>query len=274
MESGWTAPRAAPRCAVCPFRAVPLGDNDRVKPFLLIATRPEDEVAQSEYEAVLRLTGLEPEQLRHILLDRTPMPPVDLEEISGIIVGGSPYNTSDDAASKSADQVRAERELGELLDRVVEADFPFFGACYGVGTLGVHQGAIVDRTYGEPVSGIDVELTDAGREDPLVRASGVPDSFLAFVGHKEAVHVLPEHAVLLATGQGCPVQMFRVGSSQYATQFHPELDNDGLVGRIRAYRDNGYFDPAEEEELIERVRPVDVHHAAKLLRAFVQLHAR
>ncbi|PWH07301.1 glutamine amidotransferase [Brachybacterium endophyticum] len=245
-----------------------------MKPFLLIATRPEDEVAASEYEATLRLTGLAPEQLHHLQLDRTPMPEIDLEDISGIIVGGSPYNTSDEADTKSEDQKRAERELGELLDRVVEADFPFFGACYGVGTLGVHQGAIVDRTYGEPVGGIDVELTAAGREDPLVKASGVPDSFLAFVGHKEAVHVLPAHAVLLATGQRCPVQMFRVGSCQYATQFHPELDNDGLIGRIHAYRDNGYFDPAEEEALIERVSPVDVHHAAKLLRAFVEVHAR
>lgn len=274
MASEYTGRRAAPRCAVCPFPAVPLSDNDRVKPFLLIATRPEDEVAQSEYEAVLRLTGLEAAQLQHIQLDRTPMPPVDLEEISGIIVGGSPYNTSDDAASKSSDQVRAERELGELLDRVVEADFPFFGACYGVGTLGVHQGAIVDRTYGEPVSGIDVELTDAGREDPLIRASGVPDSFLAFVGHKEAVHVLPEHAVLLATGQGCPVQMFRVGTSQYATQFHPELDVPSIIERARAYRDHGYFSPDEMEEIFTELRHVEADQPPRLLRAFAELFAR
>ena len=34
--------------------------------------------------------------------------------------------------------------VADLLDRVVEADFPFFGACYGVGTLACHQGAVVD----------------------------------------------------------------------------------------------------------------------------------
>jgi GMP synthase (glutamine-hydrolysing) len=29
--------------------------------------------------------------------------------------------------------------LHGLLDRVINADFPFFGACYGIGTLGNHQ---------------------------------------------------------------------------------------------------------------------------------------
>ena len=42
-------------------------------------------------------------------------------------------------------QHRVEAELAGLLDDVVAADFPFLGACYGVGTLGVHQGGVVDR---------------------------------------------------------------------------------------------------------------------------------
>jgi GMP synthase (glutamine-hydrolysing) len=246
----------------------------RVKPFLLIATRPEDEAAQGEYEAIARFSGLAAEDLVHIQLDRAPLPPLDLDAVSGIIVGGSPYNTSDPQETKSADQVRAESELSTLLDEVVARDVPFFGACYGVGTLGVHEGAIVDHAYGEPVGGIEVSLTDEGRADPLLRAAGVPDTFTAFVGHKEAVHRLPPHAVLLATGTGAPVQMFRIGRNQYATQFHPELDADGLVGRIHIYRDNGYFDPEEMADLIDRVSTVDVRHAPKLLRAFAETYAR
>ena len=53
--------------------------------------------------------------------------------------------------------------------------------------------------------------------------------FEAFVGHKEAVRDLPAHAVRLASSPACPVQAFRVGQHVYATQFHPELDIDGLV---------------------------------------------
>jgi GMP synthase (glutamine-hydrolysing) len=246
----------------------------RVKPFLLIATRPEDEAAQGEYEAIARFSGLAPEDLVHIQLDRTVMPPLDLDAISGIIVGGSPYNTSTPREHKTSDQLRAEAELSSLLDQVVARDVPFFGACYGVGTLGVHEGAVVDHTYGESVGGIEISLTEEGRADPLVRAAGIPDRFTAFVGHKEAVRELPPHAALLATGTDAPVQMFRIGRNQYATQFHPELDADGLVGRIHIYRENGYFAPEEMEALIDRVSRVDVRHAPKLLRAFAETYAR
>ncbi|MCL6424220.1 glutamine amidotransferase [Brachybacterium sp. JHP9] len=245
-----------------------------MRPFLLIATRPEDDAARGEYEAVLRFTGLEPEQLRHVRIHDAPLPPIDLEEISGIILGGSPFNTSDPDEEKSPEQRRAESDLAALLDEVVEADFPFFGACYGVGTLGVHQGGLIDRTYGEAVGGVTVTLTEEGLADPLVREAGVPAQFTGFVGHKEAVTQLPAHAVLLGSGENAPVQMFRVRENLYATQFHPELDAAGLEHRIRVYRDNGYFDPAEMEDLIARVREVDTHHAAALLGAFARRYAR
>jgi GMP synthase (glutamine-hydrolysing) len=45
---------------------------------------------------------------------------------------------------------------------VVERHFPVFGACYGVGTLGVHQGGVVDRTYGEPIGAVEIGLTPGG----------------------------------------------------------------------------------------------------------------
>src|SRR3712207_9099811 len=60
-------------------------------------------------------------------------------------------------------------------------------------------------------------------------------------------------AVLLATSPRCPVQMFRVNSNMYATQFHPELDVPGIVTRVRVYQHAGYFAPAEVPELIDRL---------------------
>src|SRR5690606_17832723 len=155
----------------------------------LLATRGEDRVADDEYAAMARFGGLQPGQLRRVRLEAAPMPPIDLDDYSGILVGGSPFNASDPAEEKSPTQTRVEEELATLLDDVVARDFPFFGACYGVGTLGVHQGGVVDRTYGEPVGAVPVTLTDAGRDDPVF--AGMPPVFDAFVGHKEAVHTLP-----------------------------------------------------------------------------------
>jgi GMP synthase (glutamine-hydrolysing) len=243
-----------------------------VKPFLLLATRAEDVAADGEYDAVLRYGGLEPENLHRVRLERDPMPAIDLDDYSGIIVGGGPFNSSDPETSKSATQRRVETEFAALLDEVVPRDFPFLGACYGVGTLGVHQGGVIDRTYGEPVGPTVITLTPEGIADPLL--AGLPSSFDALVGHKEAVRALPPRAVLLASSADCPVQMFRIGSNLYATQFHPELDVPGIRERIEVYRDHGYFEPDEYEEVLERASSRQIVHPHRILRAFVERYAR
>jgi GMP synthase (glutamine-hydrolysing) len=242
-----------------------------VKPFLLLASRAEDAAAEDEYAAYLRYGGLAPEQLRRIRLEAAPLPDLELSEYSGVIVGGSPFTSSDPADHKSATQHRVERELAALLDRIVDQDFPFLGACYGVGTLGTHQGAVIDRTFGEPLGGVEIELTDAGAADPVLR--GMPRRFTAFTGHKEACTSLPPHAVLLASSQACPVQMFRIKENLYATQFHPELDVEGLVTRIDIYRHAGYFPPESAEDLMAAARRFTVTEPMTILKNFAARYA-
>jgi len=243
------------------------------RPFLLISTRDDPQAAADEVRGFLAAADLSPDDLVVHALDAAPLPAdLDLDAYSGILLGGGPFNSSDHPARKSTTQVRVEAELAALLDRVVELDFPFLGACYGVGTLGVHQGGTVDRTHGEPVGTAHIELTDAGALDPI--ATGLPRDFDAFVGHKEAISKLPGNAVLLATSATCPVQMFRIGANLYATQFHPELDADGLATRIEVYRDAGYFPPETAGELTELAHAADVSHAARVLRNFVRMYRR
>ncbi len=200
------------------------------------------------------------------------MPALDLDDYSGVIVGGSPFNASDATETKSAVQRRVEAELAALLDEVVERDIPFLGACYGVGTLGVHQGGVVDRTYGEAVGAVPVTLTAEGRTDPVF--DDMPDTFDAFVGHKEAIHVPPPHAVVLASSPGCPVQAFRIKRNLYATQFHPELDVPGIVTRIEVYRHAGYFPAETTQALIAEVSRQVVVHPPRVLANFVARYAR
>ena len=243
-----------------------------MRPFLLLSTRAETLAAESEYEAFRRFGGLGPDQLRQVRLERAPMPDLDLDEWSGIIVGGSPFCTSDPEDEKSDVQLRVERELAGLLDEVVERDLPFLGACYGVGTLGVHQGGVVDREFGEPVGAVSVTVSAEGRADAVF--SAVPPEFDAFVGHKEALRHAPEHAVVLASSLTCPVQAFRVRENLYATQFHPELDVPGIVERVRIYQDAGYFPVEETDRVIAALHTSHVVHPPLLLRAFVRRYAR
>ena len=243
-----------------------------MKPFVLLATRAEDVPADEEYALFLRYTGLDERELIRVRLEAGPMPTLDLDELSGIFVGGGPFNASDPDEKKSAVQHRVEAEFRTLLDEVVARDFPFLGACYGVGTLGAHQGAVIDGTYSEPISVVPVSLTEAGVADPLLQ--GMPATFDAFVGHKEAIRVLPESATLLASSPDCPVQMFRVRQNVYATQFHPELDVDGITTRIHAYAGYGYFAAHELELTLAAVRRAAVAHPSRVLTAFVERYAR
>jgi GMP synthase (glutamine-hydrolysing) len=238
-----------------------------VKPFLLLAIRAEDAAADNEYDSFLALSGLAESELRRIRLEQRALGEVDLSEWSGILLGGGPFNYSDPAELKTPVQRRVEADLHGLLDRVVNADFPFLGACFGIGALGRHQGAEVDRQYGEPVGAVKITLTPPGQQDPLL--SGLPAVFHAFTGHKEAISRLPGHAVLLASSARCPVQAFRIGTNVYATQFHPELDMAGLCTRIEVYKHAGYFDPDQADEILAQAARSDVSLAPTILREFV-----
>lgn len=241
-------------------------------PFLLLSIRAEDAAADDEYAAMMRFAGLDTGGMQRIRLTHQSLGEIDLADWSGIILGGGPYNVSDAGELKSPTQRRVESELLSLIGRIVDADFPFLGCCYGVGTLGSVVGAVVDRTYPEPVGALTVTLTDDGRRDPLF--ADLPDYFDAYGGHKEGARALPSHLVCLAYSADCPIQAFRVGDNVYATQFHPELDADGICTRIDVYKDYGYFAPETAESLKSAALERSIQHPPTILRRFAQRFAR
>lgn len=242
-----------------------------MKPFLLLSHRRVDVAADDEYEAMLRFCGLDEPDLRRVRMEQSSIAGLRADDWAGIILGGGPFTVSVPDADKGDDQRRVESELFDLMDEVVRRDLPFLGACYGIGVLGVHQGGVVDDTYAEGVGGVTVTLTDQGRADPLL--SQLPDSFDAFGGHKEAITTAPDHLVVLASTPDCPVHAFRIGDNVYATQFHPELDDEGLSTRIDVYSNAGYFDPSDADAIREAATAYDVCHPGTLLRAFVERYA-
>jgi GMP synthase (glutamine-hydrolysing) len=245
-----------------------------VRPFLLLSIRAEPAAADDEHAAFARFLGVPTGEVERRLLGTDDVDDVSgrLDGWSGILLGGGSFTWSDGPAAKSPAQLRAEASLTGVLDAVVAADSPFLGACYGIGSLGSHQGGLVDRTHPEPVGPLSVELTEAGLADPLL--AGVPRHFAAYGGHKEALTRAPAHAVVLATSAACPVQAFRVGEHVYATQFHPELDLAGLHTRIDTYATYGYFDPSEADGLRAAGAAVEVAHPMTLLRNFARRYRR
>ncbi len=239
------------------------------RPILILQLRPEDATSDSEYGRFLRYGGLRAEDTRRNRIEELGIPEdLDPDDYCAIIVGGSPFDISTPENKKSKIQKKIEADFNRLLKHVVARDMPFLGACSGNGLLGNYLGTPISNKYREPVSCVTLNITEDGKQDPLL--AGFPEQIDVLLGHKEAVDTTPDGAVLLMTGSACPVQMFRVGTNVYATQFHPEADADEFALRIDIYRNHGYFKPHEADELKKQTSQKPTPYAHKILRRFVE----
>jgi GMP synthase (glutamine-hydrolysing) len=241
-----------------------------LKRFLILQLRPERDASDAEFASFLQTGGLSADRTHRIRLDAEALPDtLDPDDYAGVIVGGGPGCVSDAPEEKSPAHARIEDAVLSLMPRITADDIPFLGCCYGIGVLGAHLGAPVGKDrYGEAVGTADCSLTDTGRADPLLK--GMPLRFDAFVGHKEALEVLPEGCVHLVEAPNCPYQMVRYGQNVYATQFHPEADARAFEERIGIYRHHGYFPPDEADALVEMCRRSRVTAPQRIVRNFVQ----
>ena len=86
-----------------------------MKPFLILQLRPEDEASDNEFEAFLKYGGLTERDSHRIRMEKEGIPEIDLNEYSGIILGGGPSNVSDKIEIKEDYEIRFENELSNLL---------------------------------------------------------------------------------------------------------------------------------------------------------------
>ncbi|KMY23015.1 hypothetical protein ACU19_06765 [Actinobaculum suis] len=244
---------------------------------MLVQSRPGEEAAFRELESVARFAGLPQSALFQIRLDAevdAGNVDTDWEALlagrAGVILGGSPFDAG--AANKSALQIAVEKEIHALLEIVVEREIPFLGLCYGIGALGTFLGATVDTHYGEDAGPVTISLTPEATTDPVF--AGLPENFTALVGHHEALREVPAGAVLLATGEGAPVQAFRYGPCAYATQFHPELDAEAIIYRLDLYADRGYMDLSRKDEIYREIRAAELTDSHRVLENFARVFGR
>ena len=140
-------------------------------------------------------------------------------------------------------------ELAWLGERLADG-VPVLGLCLGGQLLSTALGGTVTRTNPE-IGWTPVELTDAGRTDPVIGA--LPLRFEACQWHSWQFSI-PDGGELLATS-AAGAQAFRHGSS-WGVQFHPEVDRATLGRWIEHYEDDPDavalgFDPAAAGRLLD-----------------------
>lgn len=232
----------------------------------MVALRPADGAGQAEYLDFQEATGLSPEKLELFTIDSTTATLPNLDDYDGIFVGGSPFNVTD------LEHSELQKHSHDLMYEVLSSPVPALFTCYGASFTAFTFGGLVNRDYGESAGPTVVELTEAAARDRL--AADLPSTFHALTGHKEAIAVLPENAVLLASGPTCPVQMYSIGSNNWITQFHPELSAAGFMRRLMFYKHDGYFKESEIEEIRQRAYAQDLSGAALIVSRFTQMASR
>ncbi len=112
-------------------------------------------------------------------------------------------------------------EKAVIREAVSERGMPFLGICLGHQLLADALGGAVAPMAQPEVGILDVELTPAGRSDPLL--AGLPQGFKCLQWHDAEVVEPPPDATVLAGSSRCAVQALRVGENAYGLQYHVEL---------------------------------------------------
>lgn len=160
----------------------------------------------------------------------------ELLDHDGYMVTGSPASVNGGEAWVAP--------LLEVLRRIAAQGTPLFGACFGHQAIAKALGGEVGENPGPFVLGpVTAEMT---RPQPWMDPPQATVRLAA--AHGEQVTRLPDGAETVASGPGCPIAGFVMGTSVFTTTYHPEMTPDFIAALIEAYADS--FPP----EVVKRAR--------------------
>lgn len=172
--------------------------------------------------------------------------------LDGLVILGGPQHAGDDVAWP------AFAEILPLIRRFHEEGKPVMGICLGAQLIARAFGGTVWPFGGLEIGYLPVEITEAGRRDPLL--AGLAPGQRIMQLHEDSFD-LPEGAELLMTNATCANQALRVGATTYGFQFHlevtrrdaPNFPRDCWGAMTRHYGE------AAEEEAARVGREVEAH---------------
>ncbi|OJU80917.1 MAG: hypothetical protein BGO11_06055 [Solirubrobacterales bacterium 70-9] len=176
----------------------------------MLAIVHEDHAGPGVFGEAIRERG---DVLEEWMVPTAAEPPGDPLDYDAVLVLGGAMNVDE---SEEHPWLHLERRVvGELLERRV----PIVGLCLGSQMVAQVAGAVPRRAARPEIGWHSVELTEAGRDDPLL--GPLAPGFEAFQWHSYEFP-LPPGAVALATSE-VSLQAARIGEAAWAIQFHPEV---------------------------------------------------
>jgi GMP synthase (glutamine-hydrolysing) len=141
-----------------------------------------------------------------------PEPPAATDYDAIISFGGSAHPHQEDRHPWLVPEKR-------LLRAALDAGIPLLGVCLGSELIAEVAGARLHHLAHPEIGWYGVNVSDAGRDDPIIGPVG--DGFDALEWHSYAVE-LPAGATALASSASC-LQAYRLGTRAWGLQFHAEV---------------------------------------------------
>lgn len=207
----------------------------------------------------IRGSGLDSSHFLCCAVDKGEALPA-IDDVAAAIVTGSPAYVTDFAPWNDI--------TAGFLRALHERQKPILGVCYGHQLLAwAFGGEVGFHPNGREIGTVDVELTREAEVDVLFE--GMPKQFRAQASHMQSVLSLPEEAVLLAKNSFEANHAFRLGSSTWGVQFHPEFSDYVMRAYLSERSDDISREGLNVEALLAEVDVTPV--SAGLLKQFTAL---
>ena len=162
-----------------------------------------------------------------VLNDSVGKPDLDnLEQYSGIISMGAHAGVLEEDKHAWMSHER------KIMQWALDTETPLLGLCFGSQLLASAAGGRIYKAETGEFAWTKVDMLPAAANDPVIGTLG--ETVDAFQFHYDNIE-LPKNAVLLGESNGT-IEAFRVGSSAWATQFHPEVGLSQQLAWLSTYR--------------------------------------
>ena len=162
-----------------------------------------------------------------VLNDSVGKPDLDnLEQYSGIISMGAHAGVLEEDKHAWMSHER------KIMKWALDSETPLLGLCFGSQLLASAAGGRIYKAETGEFAWTKVDMLPEAANDPVIGTLG--ETVDAFQFHYDNIE-LPKNAVLLGESNGT-IEAFRVGSSAWATQFHPEVGLSQQLAWLSTYR--------------------------------------
>lgn len=202
--------------------------SEQLRYLLLQVRNSDDPMREQEVACFAKALDAQIGQISVFDLLGGPLQEIDLERTDVVLIGGSGHYSA-------AGEGRWLEVALESLRVVHDTCKPTFASCWGFQAMARAMGGRVIHDLNRAELGVHhVTLTEHGKADPIFGPLG--SVLQGLMGHEDTVVELPPGTELLASTERVENQAYRfIDRPIYCTQFHPELDQESFLNRLRVY---------------------------------------